>query len=65
MTSAKFYDVKTKSSVTTEVTGKRQIEGARGTRYMVYGNSEDGRRLSVFVNKTVFESLAGIPEVSK
>ena len=51
----KFYDVKKKTSVTTAITEcKVYGEGTR-VRYAVCGKTADGRNLTAFVTKAVWD----------
>ncbi len=52
-----FYDVKTKSKVETEVTEKVTYEAAGTTRYAFKGKTADGRPLTAFVSKAVWDKM--------
>jgi hypothetical protein len=51
-----FYDVKTKSKVTTKVVDKVAYSSDKGYRYALEGRTEDGRRLLGFVNKATWDA---------
>ena len=51
----KFYDVKTKSSVETEVLECVTFKTASRTSYAFKGKTEDGRNLTAFVKKEVWD----------
>ena len=51
----KFYDVKTKSSVTAAITEVKSYGTAGRTRYAVKGKTKDGRPLTSFVSKADWE----------
>jgi hypothetical protein len=54
---AKFYDVKLKKSVERPVVAKATYgEGAR-VRYALKGTTEDGRSLTTFCSKEVYDSI--------
>lgn len=52
-----FYDVKTKSKIETEVTEKVTYEAAGTTRYAFKGKTADGRPLTAFVSKAVWDKM--------
>lgn len=53
-----FYDVKAKQKVETEITDKVVYGGDSGSpRYAFKGKTADGRNLTTFVSKAVFESV--------
>ena len=54
----KFYDVKTRENVETEVTEKKEYQSRGQVRYAVRGKTSDGRALTRFVSKDVYDSLA-------
>ena len=51
-----FYDVKIKKKVETEVTDKVAYPGKAGIRYALVGKSDDGRNLTAFVKKDLWDS---------
>ena len=51
-----FYDVKSKNKVETEVIDKVAYAGKSGFRYALVGKTEDGRKLTAFVKKDLWES---------
>jgi hypothetical protein len=51
-----FYDVKTKEKVNSEVTGKAVYGEGTRTRYALKGKTADGRNLTAFVSKDVYDS---------
>lgn len=51
-----FYDVKVKAKVETEVTDKVAFHGKSGIRYAFEGRTEDGRKLTAFVGKALWDS---------
>ena len=51
-----FYDVKTRKKVETEVIDKVAYTGKAGIRYSLVGKSDDGRNLTAFVKKDLWES---------
>lgn len=53
----KFYDVKKRESVETEVVEKTTYQVRGQTRYAVKGKTSDGRNLTRFVNKQVYDSV--------
>lgn len=53
----KFYDVKTRQNVETEVTEKKEYQSRGQVRYAVRGKTSDGRALTRFVSKDVYDSL--------
>ena len=54
----KFYDVKTRQNVETEVTEKKEYQSRGQVRYAVRGKTSDGRALTRFVSKEVYDSIA-------
>ena len=52
----KFYDVKTKQSVTTEVLECVTFKTASRTSYAFKGKTADGRNLTAFVSKAVWDA---------
>ena len=50
-----FYDVKTKSKITAEVTEKVSYGTAGNERYAFRAKTADGRNLTAFVSKAVWE----------
>lgn len=52
-----FYDVKLKKKVESEVTDKVAYCGDSGVRYAFVGKTEDGRNLTAFVKKDLWESV--------
>jgi acyl dehydratase len=54
----KFYDVKTRQSVETEVTEKKEYESRGQVRYAVRGKTSDGRSLTRFVSKVEYDKLS-------
>ena len=55
MAIAKFYDVKLRTSVETEVTEKVTYTKGKAVRYALRGTTEDGRNLTVFASKADFD----------
>jgi len=53
----KFYDVKTRQSVETEVTEKKEYESRGQVRYAVRGKTSDGRFLTRFISKVDYDKL--------
>lgn len=51
-----FYDVKVKSKVETEVTDKVAYSGKSGIRYALIGKSSDGRKLTAFVKRDLWDA---------
>ena len=51
----KFYDVKTKQAVTTEVLECVTFQTAKRTSYAFKGKTADGRSLTAFVSKEVWD----------
>ena len=51
-----FYDVKLKAKVETEVVDKVAFHGKSGIRYAFEGRTEDGRKLTAFVGKDLWEN---------
>ena len=51
----KFYDVKTKQAVTTEVLECVTFKTAKRTSYAFKGKTADGRSLTAFVSKDVWD----------
>ncbi|MBR2345594.1 MAG: hypothetical protein IKA71_07420 [Lentisphaeria bacterium] len=51
----KFYDVKTKQHVTTEVLECVTFKSEKRTSYAFKGKTADGRNLFSFVNKEVWD----------
>ena len=54
----KFYDVKKKASVTTKITECKVYGEGNRVRYAVCGKTDDGRNLTVFVNKDTYEKAS-------
>lgn len=52
-----FYDVKTREKVDTEVVAKTTYQVKGQTRYAVKGRTSDGRNLTKFVSKDVWETV--------
>ena len=52
-----FYDVKAKQKVTTKITGKTTYGEGKRVRYAVKGLTEDGRNLTAFVSKAVYDKV--------
>jgi hypothetical protein len=53
----KFYDVKKRENVETEVVEKTTYQVRGQTRYAVKGKTSDGRNLTRFVNKEAYDSV--------
>jgi hypothetical protein len=53
----KFYDVKTRQTVETEVTEKKEYQSRGQVRYAVRGKTSDSRALTRFVSKDVYDSI--------
>ena len=53
----KFYDVKTRQNVETDVTEKKEYQSRGQVRYAVRGKTSDGRALTRFVSKDVYDSI--------
>ena len=53
----KFYDVKKKESVMSEVVGKQEYGDDKRKRYALKGKTEDGRNLTTFVSKDVYDKF--------
>jgi hypothetical protein len=53
----KFYDVKTRQTIETEVTEKKEYQSRGQVRYAVRGKTSDGRALTRFVSKDVYDSV--------
>ncbi len=51
----KFYDVKNREHVDVPVAGKKPVDTRGGTRHMVWGETADGRRVTKFVSKEVYD----------
>ena len=51
----KFYDVKTKSHIETEVLETVTFQNGSRTSYAFKGKTADGRSLTAFVSKDVWE----------
>ena len=51
----KFYDVKTKSHIETEVLETVTFQNGSRTSYAFKGKTADGRSLTAFVSKEVWE----------
>ena len=51
----KFYDVKTKSHIETEVLETVTFQNGSRTSYAFKGKTEDGRNLTAFVSKDAWE----------
>ena len=54
----KFYDVKTRQTVETDVIGKKEYISNGQTRYAVKGKTKDGRSLTRFVSKKEYDALS-------
>lgn len=54
----KFYDVKTRNSVETEVTEKKEYQSRGQVRYAVRGKTADGRSLTRFISKAEYDKLS-------
>lgn len=54
----KFYDVKVRQSVEAEVTEKQEYKSRGQVRYAVKAKTNDGRSLTRFVSKEVYDSVA-------
>lgn len=52
-----FYDVKAKQKVTTNITAKTTYGEGKRVRYAVKGLTEDGRNLTAFVSKAVYDKV--------
>lgn len=52
-----FYDVKTRKKVETDIVDKVGYMGKSGERYAVVGMTEDGRKMTAFVKKDLWESI--------
>ncbi len=52
-----FYDVKSRQKVDAEVTDKKEYTSRGQTRYAVRGKTPDGRPLTKFVSKDVYDSV--------
>lgn len=52
---AKFYDVKMKQTVERPVIGKQEYGEEGKKRYALKGKTEDGRSLTVFCSKEVYD----------
>lgn len=63
MPKMKFYDVKKREPVETEVTGKKEFDVNGQKRYAIVGKTDDGRNLTKFVSKDTYDSLADVPKV--
>lgn len=50
-----FYDVKLRKKVTVDVVGKVTYQVRGQTRYALKGKTDDGRNLTKFVKKEVWE----------
>ena len=57
MATATFFDVKTRSKVEVEVTGKKSYTVNGQPRYALRGKTTDGRNLTKFVKKDVYDSM--------
>ena len=55
----KFYDVKSKSHVETEVLECVTFQTKSHTRYAFKGKTADGRSLTAFVSKAVWDKANG------
>lgn len=53
-----FYDVKTRSKVEAEVTEKTTYPVKGQTKYAVKAKTSDGRNLTRFVSKDVYDSIS-------
>ena len=51
-----FYDVKVKAKVESDVVDKVAYQGKSGIRYALEGRTDDGRKLTAFVSKAVWDS---------
>ncbi|MBR2624763.1 MAG: hypothetical protein IKD23_00025 [Lentisphaeria bacterium] len=54
----KFYDVKTKSHIETEVLETVTFQNGSRTSYAFKGKTADGRSLTAFVSKAVWDKAA-------
>ena len=52
---AKFYDVKLKKSVERPVIAKQEYGEGKSKRYALKGETEDGRSLTAFCSKEVYD----------
>lgn len=52
----KFYDVKTRQSVEAEVTEKKEYQVKGQTKYALRAKTSDGRMLTRFVKKEVYDT---------
>lgn len=52
---AKFYDVKLKKSVERPVIAKQEYGDGKTKRYALKGKTEDGRSLTCFCSKEVYD----------
>ncbi|MBI5044865.1 MAG: hypothetical protein HZC02_02995 [Candidatus Levybacteria bacterium] len=55
---ATFYDVKTRQSVETNITDKKEYQTNGTVRYAIKGKTSDGRNLTKFISKTDYDSLS-------
>lgn len=53
----KFYDVKKRESVETEVVERKTYQVKGTTKYAVLGKTSDGRNLTRFVSKDVYDKV--------
>lgn len=53
----KFYDVKKKESVVAEVVGKQEYGDDKRKRYALKAKTQDGRNLTTFVSKQVYDKF--------
>lgn len=54
---ASFYDVKARTKIETDVTGKKEYVVNGGTRYAIQGKTADARTLTKFVSKADYEKM--------
>lgn len=54
----KFYDVKKRESIETEIVDKKEFSVNGGTRYAVVGKTSDGRTLTKFVSKDTYNQVS-------
>lgn len=52
----KFYDVKTRQNVEAEVTERKEYQVKGQTKYALRAKTDDGRMLTRFVKKEVYDS---------
>lgn len=54
----KFYDVKKRESVESEIVDKKEFKVNGGIRHAVIGKTEDGRTLTKFVSKDTYDRVS-------